>query len=600
MSLFLFAVQSRAAFNPYRVLLVIGDQWADPRSFLVDTDESIYRYDFTVRPKGTDFKQLVVMLKSWGMPFDILRLDQEMLNINRFLKSDGSPRYGCIVWAADPRNEYPVRQNYAILDKAVREAGISLVALSNRIGNPVLENLLGVKLNGYHKTNDPMLAERKHFLLDGLPEQLTNTGIPYQHHAEVTVHQDVLVLARSGNSPALVVGRAGKGRTVWIGGDADVMFESQPVRTLLRRAIVFGTGYALYKTWENHKIMSLDDPGTAQSAWLDHWSYPALTRGQINRHLIEPLKAHNALLVINVVPGFVNDSTRRVELAFQRDFVDRFGNRQNHRSTRLGIEDGLAAGVFEVQSHGWTHMQPDLDSPPGPWWGADIKGEKAEVGWYREFGDTRRGDREMLDIPAAQQRFQMWMSSEWIEDLFGVTPLAILPGGRGFSTGYNQHTSILAAKTGFGWLRAYLGPDMAVHGWLFEGTLDAPGELRALPDSHDKGIVEHPERFLETFEVGGPEAIYIGYNEYVGYMHAGWESEAGNSPELTLTYDGHYCAHFSSRQSSWTLHIADWALMELRGRKIVVDSESGGEVTADGIQTVKIPAGCGEHTITIE
>jgi hypothetical protein len=261
--------------------------------------------------------------------------------------------------------------------------------------------------------------------------------------------------------------------------------------------------------------------------------------------------------------------------------------------------DGLAAGVIEVQSHGWTHMQPDLDSPPGPWWGADLKGEKAEVGWYREFGDTRRGDREMLDIPAAQQRFQMWMSREWIEDLLGVTPLAILPGGRGFSYSYENHTAIQAAREGFGWLRGYLGTDLAVNGWLFEGSLDAPDNFRAGPDSHDKGIAEHPELFLENFERAGPDAVFIGYNEYVGYMHAGMKSAASQLPSLEISYDPHYCAHFAGRESSWTLHVAGWALPELAGRKITVDSAESGQVADSGVQQVTIPAGTGGHTFTI-
>jgi len=38
------------------------------------------------------------------------------------------------------------------------------------------------------------------------------------------------------------------------------------------------------------------------------------------------------------------------------------------------------AGVLEIESHGWTHMQPDLDSPPGPWWNADLDGEASAIG----------------------------------------------------------------------------------------------------------------------------------------------------------------------------------------------------------------------------
>ena len=121
-------------FNPYRVLLVIADQWKDPAGFLVDFPApDPPHYDHSVRPEGIDFMQLVVMLKSWGVPFDILRLDQEMLNINHFLGPDNKPLYGCILWAADPTADSLVRQDYGILAEAVQRQGISLVALSNRI-----------------------------------------------------------------------------------------------------------------------------------------------------------------------------------------------------------------------------------------------------------------------------------------------------------------------------------------------------------------------------------------------------------------------------------------------------------------------------------
>ena len=41
--------------KPYRVLIVISDQWKDPRSFLVSG--------------GGEFQTLVTLFKSWGIPF---------------------------------------------------------------------------------------------------------------------------------------------------------------------------------------------------------------------------------------------------------------------------------------------------------------------------------------------------------------------------------------------------------------------------------------------------------------------------------------------------------------------------------------------------
>ncbi|MFH1070289.1 MAG: hypothetical protein V1794_11775 [Candidatus Glassbacteria bacterium] len=71
-------------FNPYRVLLVIGDQWEDSSSYLIDIPLSkAPEFDHTIRPKGMDFFQLVVMLKSWGN----LRIGDKLEKMSGLAKS---------------------------------------------------------------------------------------------------------------------------------------------------------------------------------------------------------------------------------------------------------------------------------------------------------------------------------------------------------------------------------------------------------------------------------------------------------------------------------------------------------------------------------
>jgi hypothetical protein len=315
--------------------------------------------------------------------------------------------------------------------------------------------------------------------------------------------------------------------------------------------------------------------------------------------LIEPLKAHNAMMVINVIPGFINVETRSIELSFQQKFTDKFGRVQDYPSTKLGLEDGVREGVFELQSHGWTHMQPDLDSPPGPWWDAPMDGEKAMVGWYREFGDTRRG---FVDIPAATQTFRMKTGKQWLKKLFDIDPLSFVSGGGGVSRDkYENHTWVLAARQGFAWFcwfGGYMGPDMAIRNWLWEGTEESPAHVPAMPDAHDKGIQEHPEQFEQTFKIAGPDAVYIGINEYVGYMHAGRQMTSAPDGKVTFNYDSHYCQHFRDNQSTWNLEIADWAQYELKGKSIIVDGKAAGKVSGR-TQNVVIPAGLGIHTFEI-
>ena len=89
----------RAAPKPYRVLVVIGDQWGDPGSYNIDAQG---RHGGRTRESEKDFRDVITTLKIWGIPFDILRLDQQRLQINRFLNGVAQPNYGCLIWMADP------------------------------------------------------------------------------------------------------------------------------------------------------------------------------------------------------------------------------------------------------------------------------------------------------------------------------------------------------------------------------------------------------------------------------------------------------------------------------------------------------------------
>ena len=589
-----------AEIKPYKVALIIGDQWQDPASFIVDVRKQI-------QPKASaapvtvesEFALLVIMLKGWCVPFRITRLDQEFLDINRFLGPDNKPDVGCIIWDADTSAKLQP-QRYQILQQAVNDHGISLIALGDRIKEPIIQDLLGIKYIGAWQTDQDLTAADDHFITKTLTNPLDDTDEPTEVKKRIHVELlDATPLVMQGKHPQATVRNLPSGaKAIWLGSDIDRLFSYQPCRTLLRRAITYAIGYSLFKTWENKAWMVMDDPGTAQNAWLDHWHYPTLTEEQIEKHLIKPLSENNAVLVMNVCPGFVNDRLQRLELAFQRKFTDAFGTPQDYPSTYRGLINGLKAGVFEIQCHGLTHMQPDLFSPPGPWYGADLDKERAEVGWYREFGDTRR-DKE---IPAAEAFWRMNTAKNWLKHLFGVTTLSFRPGGGGISTSYTNCTERLAALAGFGWgggRSGYLGTNLAFRGWSLYGTTECPLAVPAPPDGHDKGIAEHPEQFLSAFS-DYPNTQWIGINEYVAYTHAKITTATEKQLTLNLTYDPHYCLHFADHRSQYNLLVSDWLAKKLRGVKISVDGKlmMQNPYLTEPL-TIIVPPGTGTHTIQI-
>jgi hypothetical protein len=337
--------------------------------------------------------------------------------------------------------------------------------------------------------------------------------------------------------------------------------------------------------------------GNAQNSWLEHWHYPELSEAQIRHSIIAPLQAHHAILSLNIVPGFVDDAQHKIVPTWHQTFTDGFGTKQDYASTKKGLDAGIAAGVLEIESHGWTHMQPDLTSPPGPWWGSPLMNERAEVGWYREFFDVRRG----REIPAAEQKFHMQQSADWILHEFGQAPLQFSTGGNAVSRSPDNNTWTLAAEAGYGYYGGYLGRDLAVEGRAdstadFGGSDDVPLFLPAPPDGHDRGVAHDPEGFAKVFDKY-PGYLFTGLDEYIGYQHADIRLTSGGNA-LTIAYDPHYCRALMAKPSTWDFNIADWLRPRMQGQHIVVDGKNLGPIKGE-TQTIAFAAGAEKHALEL-
>lgn len=572
--------------KPYRVLIVISDQWKDPRSFLVSG--------------GGEFQTMVTMFKSWGIPFDILRLDQTLMDPNQFTDFAGKARYGAILWDV-PGEVSPADQ--ALVSDAVQKLHISLIAIGDRVHQPAIQRLLGIKYKNEYMNSAHPLVKGESFVLRGLGPDLRQQGPDVISMRRVQVDlTDAKSLADAGGMAQVTEREIDSDtRAIWIGGDSDQMLLYQPIRTALRRAVTEAIGYALTKSWTKTIILTMDDMGNAQNVWLEHWHYPELSAEQICHSMIEPLAAHHAILSLNIVPGFVDDAQHKIVPTWRQQFTDGFGTKQDYVSTKKGLDEGVALGVLEIESHGWTHMQPDLDLPPGPWWGSPLMDERAEVGWYREFYDVRRN----REIPAAEQRFHMQQSADWIRNEFGQVPLEFSTGGNGISRSPDNNTWRIAAEAGYGYYGGYLGRDLAVEGRAdsnadFGGTDDVPLLLPALPDGHDRGIAHDPEGFAKVFDKY-PGYLFTGLDEYIGYQHADIGLAADSSPgdaRLMVSYDPHYCRALVSKPSTWDFHVADWLRPRLEGLQIRVDGKSLGAVKNE-TQIIAFSAGAAKHTIEL-
>lgn len=356
-------IQKPIKMKPFRVLIIIGDQWTDPMSYSIDP----------TRVKGTDFPDVVNMLKIWGVPFDILRLDEQRLQINRFLDGEANPNYGCVIWMADPDKLKGFSANYKTLKRAVNEYGISMIALFDYVRTKEVAELAGITLQDVKsiqmKTgNEKFSISGGHFITSEAenvslpdPKQLAKTSIPEangitpagQNAGEeensmgvirCTASDSVKVLASIGNIPQLVVRDINRDtRVVWIGGGKD-WFRKYPVmRGIFRKALVYSIGYGLFNdNFDNGLIFIMDDVGCSEHAWSLKWHYPTPARDTMVKYLIEPLEKYGFIMVQNITPGFADPEHQIIISPWTvKPFKDIFGNWQDYGSTREGLKEGL-------------------------------------------------------------------------------------------------------------------------------------------------------------------------------------------------------------------------------------------------------------------
>jgi hypothetical protein len=597
-----------AAFHakPYRVLLVV-DQWSDPSGLVVHSEKD-------------KFQPVAALLKAWSVPFDILRLDQQHLDATYLFRRSGNIRYGAVIWLADSSSYGD--QDIASLDQATRD-GTGLIVVYSRFLDPTLDKLLGLKFKQFYGSTDAFHVAQEHFITRDISSGKNAPPQPGTSNRLWVEPTSAEVLIAQGQHPVLTVNQLGpEVSAVWLGSPhLSELCDSVFWRNLLFRSLVFSLGYVVVpnEDYAHRIIFELDDWGTADKGFLPYWHYLEPSEETIRQYLILPLKQHHAIASAMADTGYVDRKSKRILSPWTQKFTDSYGLNQDFASTRAGLKDGIAEGVLEIESHGWTHMQPDLESPPGPWWTADMAGEGSVDGWYVEFRDRRR-DKE---IPAVTQMYHMERSLAEVQQDFGVQALELKPGGDGWSKSQFNNTAALAARVGFG----------IYHGDIFTYYLDHELVLdmaNVVPDFdalahgvHPEQWPDHPDgplilgfhdmdialthNFMDQLFASLPAGYHtMGTNQYVGILHTQIDSSTdGGAWQLTFTQDNHYCAYFASHPSSWQLWLSDPLREQLAAShlELSIDAKSTKISAADfhrGTLAIDLPPGVGSHTWKLE
>lgn len=600
--------------KPYRVLLVV-EKWSDPESVLVDHEKD-------------SFQPVAALLKAWSVPFDILRLDQQHLDATYLIDRSGDIRYGSVIWLADLPSYKD--QNIAALAEAVH-AGTSLVVAKSRFLDPTLEKLVGAKFREDYTATDPIRTTEPHFITrqlaaEGLNALNTNWDFATRFWIEP---QGAKVLIDQAGHPVLTLNQIASDVSVtWLGVPEISLLRDSPYwREIFFRSLVWSLEYLVQPNVDySHAIeIEMDDWGTADKGFLSYWHYLEPSEETLREHLIAPLEKHHAIFAANVITGYADRKTKRIVSPWEQKFTDSWGLHQDYASTRRGLLDAVAAGVLQIESHGWDHMETDLESPPGPWWTADLKGEASADGWYSEFADHRRG----TEVPAIVQMFHLEQGLKFIEKDFGQRPLELRPGNGGWSKSQFNNTGRLAAQLGFGifhaepdfyyYLDHHMVLDMTGISPHFTTGYDRLNTLQtdlkpAHPDGpvmvvfHDRDISLRPD-FVESFL----DALPAGYkpisaNQYIGIVHSQIESSStGTEWQLIFDYENPYCAFFEKQPSSWRLWLSDSLrerLANLPSIKLGIDKEAAKTIRPEDLSrqpfVIDIPAGLGRHVWKLE
>lgn len=630
--------------KPYRVLLIIGDQWTDPMSYNIDVGSV----------KEEDFIDITTMLKIWGIPFDILRLDQQRLQINRFLDGAIKPNYGCIIWMADPDRLEGYSANYETLKHVVEKYGISMIALGDYIKVPEVADLIGVNYNGIVKNinekEDKFKISGDHYITNNLvgvtlpdKDQLDKKRwgrkssvaetVNYEEMSKIstiecTIKDNAKELGSIGKFPQLVVRDVSEDtKVIWIGGGKD-WFRKYPVmRTIFRNSLVYAMGYGIFNdNFENGFIFVMDDIGCSEHAWSLRWHYPTPSKETLIKYLIEPLEKYGKMIVQNVTPGYANPETQMIELPWTIEpFEDIFGNWQDYGSTKEGLDEGVQRGVFEIQPHRiWTHMNWDLDSPPGPWWTAPVHEEMAEIYWYTERVDARRG----VPVPLNDLLFLYKTGMNAVEQSFGVMPLSAAasswPGTKGKEDAERLRVAAIAGVGVVSNSGNFVSIDRAIEFSMMNPELKICHDLDLNPLTDSPADIKYGEKNilmdlkieqLMSSKIAGTRYInpnllentdwieshkdkyWMGYNELGAYLHTKIERNCSNGFKIELKYDPHYCHYFKDHHSYWTLELP-FHSDNNRETSVIIDGKKKYIYKGSKFE-LELPAGIGKHTIEI-
>ncbi len=519
--------------------------------------------------EGGMSQDIAALLKGWSIPFDIFLINEKTLDKSILFTPKGEPRYGVIIWTVKQKiSGNPIKKVEMERIKKTLEQGTGILDPGNFLpGFPSLWKFIGLKKNEITGKFEIRLKRPvemgNHFITREIRQEYFRKTV-FHYNSLLSFATGDQIISNWGQ-PVVVAHESSKTKGVFISPPNKYSYHKNPAFAhILRRSIIWICGYGLYKIYPSTVALRMDDPGASVPFYLKKWSFASLTREEWSEAVLTPLERRGAMADIFMipavpVPGEKNEDQEFIKSWTLPDFEDRFGKRQSFGEMWSVIGEGVEKGLLAFQSHGWSHLNPDM-----PMW-RKASNRFTSSAWWKEFYDIPK----MSPVQRATQLKHLKNSRTWLKEYFGEAPLVFGPGGDAYSKDIKKglFTYQLAGETGFGLAQDvknffYLEGRRVIQFRMsktFNLQDDPELPLFMLPVPlrwHDRDYRVYGMDFLEKHlrnveKKAGNKIEYISLDDFCGTMHTDIQAKGGDGIEFRLTPHPFFSRNLLRKKSKW-------------------------------------------------
>lgn len=408
----------------------------------------------------------IELLTASNIPFDLKYIDD-------FIYDDciekEKIKYSTIV-LTEPETLLSPEQ-IELLKKLSHHYGVSMIASFNKIGSQTksffgIEKLIRKKIclsclidvNTSDFSDKSITSEIK--LGDGFHISWQKYGLkrhPIRYckkhikkfWQQVFVYQKVLSVDESkihatikhSSDPAIQSYQYGRAVNYYISLQSDTYLDRfNSLHRIIREIIRKNSGWGMVEfNLADTMVLRMDDPGTCERIYLDGYNTELLDK-KVWDEIFALLQTIRAKLSVMYVPLWVDDANNKNGKLFidnkkvqnrkpgavyhSKDVIfykntNKGKQTYDYKAEYIILQDGVKNGWLDIESHGLTHVDPDITS-----W-SKAKDRYSNFNWYHEF----RHVPSNRDVKQSKLQEIVRQSAEEIYSSFGIWPSALTPSG---------------------------------------------------------------------------------------------------------------------------------------------------------------------------